>query len=147
MNIFCRVEDCRWFEGGFCKRGNISISEDCECEDYKSYLDTEEWRKPFWKRMLDKDSNNCICRVRYYGKEIEINGRKFFAETKSEYAYLTDELTGMGSGTIEFIKNNFDKVLEAASKVDVPLLELPIAIYDENSRIYTYEKDVKEGAE
>ena len=80
MNIFCRVDDCVYMENGFCKRGDISIDEDLECEDYQSYLDTEEWKKPFWKRMQDRD-NNCVCRVKYYGKEIEINGRKFFAES------------------------------------------------------------------
>ena len=144
MNIFCRVDDCRYFENGFCKRGDISIDEDLMCEDYESYLDTEEWKKPFWKRMLDKD-NNCICRVQYYGKEIEYNGRKFFAETKSEYAYLTDELTGMGSGTIEFIKNNFDKVLEAVNRVEIPLQELPVATYDEKKRVFIYEDKGGEG--
>ena len=144
MNIFCRVDDCRYMECGFCKRGDISISEDFECEDYESYLDTEEWKKPFWKRMFDKD-NNRICRVRYYGKEIECNGRKFFAESRSEHSYLTDELTGMGRGTIEFIKNNFDKVLEAANRVDIPLKELPVALYDEQKRVFTYEQ--KGGAE
>lgn len=144
MNIFCRVDDCRYMECGFCKREDISISEYFECEDYESYLDTEEWRKPFWKRMLDKD-NNCICRVRYYGKEIELNGRKFFAESRSEYSYLTDELTGMGSGTIEFIKNNFDKMLEAANRVNIPLKELPIATYDEKTRKFNYEEKGGEG--
>ncbi len=139
MNIFCRVDDCRYMENGFCKRGDISIDKDLECEDYESYLDTEEWKKPFWKRMLDKD-NNRICRVKYYGKEMEYNGRKFFAENKSEYARLTDELTGMSSGTIEFIKNNFDKVLEAANRVEILLQELPIALYDEQKRVFTYEE-------
>lgn len=139
MNIFCRVDDCRYIENGLCKREITSIGEDLECEDYESYLDTEEWKKPFWKRMLDKD-NNRICRVKYYGKEIEYNGRKFFAESKSEYAYLTDALTGMGSGTIEFIKNNFDKVLEATNRVDIPLQELPIATYDEQKRVFTYQE-------
>lgn len=144
MNVFCRVDDCKYFECGFCKRGDISISEDLECEDYESYLDSEEWKKPFWKRMLDKYNDNRICRVKYYGKEIEYNGRKFFAETRSEYAYLTDELTGMGSGTIEYVKNNFDKVIEAASRVEVPLKELPIALYDEQQRVFTYEKKAGE---
>lgn len=144
MNIFCRVDDCRYQETGFCKRGNISINEDFECEEYESYLDTEEWQKPFWKRMLDKEHSR-ICRVKYYGKEIEFNGRKFFAESRSEYSYLTDELTGMGSGTIEFVKNNFDKVLEAASRVEIPLQELPIATYDEKTRKFNYEEKGGEG--
>lgn len=144
MNIFCRVDDCRYMECGFCKREDISISEDYECEDYESYLDTEEWQKPFWKRMFDKD-NNSFCRVKYYGKEIEYNGRKFFIETKSEYARLTDELTGMSCSTIEFIKNNFDKVLEAANRVEISLQELPIATYDDKTRAFHYQE--KGGAE
>ena len=64
MNIFCRVEDCRYIEMGMCKRNAISIGEDAECREYESYLDTEEWKKPFWKRMLDAE-NNRVCRVRY----------------------------------------------------------------------------------
>lgn len=139
MNIFCAVDDCRYMEQGLCKRGDISINEDCECEDYESYHDTEEWQKPFWKRMKD-DANNCVCRVKYYGKEIEINGRKFFAESKSAYARLTDEITGMSSGTIYQARDMFDKIVEATKKV-VPLLsELPIATYDEKTRTFHYQE-------
>ena len=58
---------------------------------------------------------------------------------------MTDELTGMGSGTIGFIKDNFDKVLEAANRVDIPLKELPIATYDERTRKFHYEEKGGEG--
>jgi hypothetical protein len=131
-------------ECGFCGRGDISISEDFECEDYESYLDTEEWKKPFWKRMLDRD-NNRTCRVRYYGKEIEINGRKFFSESKSEYAHLTDEITGMRCGSKDLIQEKFGLIVSCSNKVDIPLLELPIATYDEQKGVFTYEE--KGGAE
>lgn len=140
MNIFCRVDDCRYIEHGLCQRGDISIGEDLECEDYESYLETEEWKKPFWKRMKD-DDNNCICRVKYHGKPVDINGRIFFAENKSEYAHLTDEITGIHAGSKAFIKDNFDKLLEAASKIDTPLHELPIATYDEQKRVFNYEQE------
>jgi len=146
VNIFCGADDCRYIECGLCKRGDISISEDLECEDYESYLDTEEWNKPFWKRMLDKD-NNRICRVEYYGKEIEIKGRKFFKESRSEYAHLTDAITGMHSGTIAFVEDNIVKIEEAAKKVEIPLEELPIATYDEHTRTFIYEKTEKGGAQ
>ena len=53
---------------------------------------------------------------------------------------MTDELTGMGSGTSEFIKNTFDKVLKAANKVEIPLEELPVATYDEQKRVFTYKE-------
>ena len=139
MNIFCRVNDCRYIEDGFCRRGDISISEDFECEDYESYLDTEEWKKPFWKRMKDHN-NNCDCRVMYYGKEIEIKGRKFFAESKSEYAYITDAITGYGCGKLAFAKDMIDKIIEKANEVEIPLEELPIATYDERTRKFSYEK-------
>lgn len=145
MNIFCRVEDCRYIELGLCKRSNISISEDLECEDYESYLDTEEWKKPFWKRMFDKN-NNLTCRVRYYGKEIQIKGRTFFVESRSNYALLTDAITGMSSGTIAFAEDNIARIDEAARRIEIPLCDLPIAIYDEISRTFTYE-NLKEGAE
>lgn len=138
MNVACWQVDCAYNENGWCIAKTISVDEDGQCEKYKCYLDLPTWKTPFWKRMLDKD-NNCLCCVQYYGKEIEIEGRKFFAESRSEYADLTDEITGMRSGTIAFIEDNFDKVIEAANKVDVPLSELPIAIYDEVKRVFTYE--------
>lgn len=137
MNIFCRADDCRYIENGFCKRGDISISEDCECEDYESYLDTEEWKQPFWKRMLDND-NNITCRVQYFGKEIDIEGRKFFVESRSGYAHLTDAITGYGCGTRDMAEGRIAKIIEAASKVEVPLKELPKAKYDEINRVFTY---------
>lgn len=144
MNIFCRVDDCRWLDDGFCKRGDISIGEDFECEDYESYLDTQEWKKPFYKRMLDND-NNRKCRVQYYGKEIEIKGRKFFVESRSNYALLTDAITGMSCGTIAFAKDNIAKIDEAARRIDISLDELPIATYNEFSRKFTYEQELKGG--
>lgn len=146
MNIFCRVDDCRYMERGLCRRGDISINEDYECEDYESYLDTEEWKKPFWKRMRDQD-NDRTCRVKYYGKEIEIKGRKFFAESKSEYARLTDAITGMGCGNLFCIEDRVDMIKERAGTVTPPLDELPIATYDENTRTFTYEGTEKGGAE
>ena len=146
MNIFCRVDDCRYMERGLCRRGDISINEDYECEDYESYLDTEEWKKPFWKRMLDRD-NNRTCRVEYYGKEIEVKGRKFFVESKSPSARLTDAITGMGCGNLFMLEDRVDMIEERAKTVTTPLQELPIATYDEHTRTFTYEESEKGGAE
>ena len=137
MNIFCEVDDCRYCERGFCKRGDITISVNFECTDYESYYDTEEWKTPFWKRMRDSD-NKCDCRVLYYGKEIEIKGRKFFVERKSEYAYITDATTGFGCGNRAYAEDNIDRIIEKANEVEVPLQELPIATYDENTRTFAY---------
>ena len=146
MNIFCRADDCRYIDCGLCNRGDISINENCECEDYESYLDTEEWKKPFWKRMLDQN-NHRICRVKYYGKEIEIKGRTFFAESKSSYARLTDAITGLSSGTYDYVEERFEQIEYAARKVEPTLEELPIATYDEITRTFTYEETEKGGDE
>lgn len=45
----------------------------------------------------------------------------------------------MRGGTIEFIKYNFDKLVECISRVNIPLQELPIATYDERERVFTYQ--------
>lgn len=146
MNIFCRVDDCRYMEIGLCKRGDISINEYFECEAYESYLDTEEWKKPFWKRMLDRD-NNRTCRVKYYGKEIKIKGRKFFVESRAPYARLTDAITGMACGNLLYIEDRVNMIEERARTVTPPLDELPIATYDENTRTFTYKESEKGGEE
>ena len=141
MRVYCEACDCVCNSEGLCDVESISLDEDCQCRDYENYRKAKEWQSPFWKRMLDKDSNNRICRVRYYGKRIEVNERVFFVESREKYAILTDEITGMSAGSFDNIQKNFDRVVEAARKVDVPLLELPIAIYDENSRIFHYEDE------
>lgn len=137
MDVLCEAYDCRYNSVGKCCCGVIGINEDCECEEYESYLDMEEWRKPFWKRMKD-DDNNCICRVRYYGKEIEVKGRKFFIESKSVFANTTDAITGFGCGQRVAIAERIDKIIEMANKVDTPLSELPIATFDEKTRKFSY---------
>lgn len=139
MDVLCETTDCRYNSVGMCVAGVIIINDGCECEQYESYRDTEEWSKPFWKRMLDRD-NNCTCRVQYYGKEIEIGGRQFFIESKGEYAHTTDALTGFGCGNRAFVRERIDKIIEMANKVDTPLSELPIATFDEKTRKFSYGK-------
>lgn len=58
---------------------------------------------------------------------------------------LTDEITGMSSGTIYQTRDMFDKIVEATKKVEIPLSELPIATYDEKTRTFHYQE--KGGAE
>lgn len=122
MTVCCRSDDCKYFAEGYCTAGIISLSEDNECEDYECYLDTEEWRKPFWKRMKDPETQK-IYRVRFYGKEIDVNGRKFFVQSKSYYALATDAITGYGACEQGELEKRFEKIMQAAEKLDIPPLE------------------------
>lgn len=134
MTVYCRSDDCKWFEEGCCTANFISISEYNECEDYESYLDTEEWQKPFWKRLKDSETQK-IYRVRFYGKEIDVNGRKFFVETKSYYALATDAITGYGACKQGDLEERFEKIMQAVEKLDIPPLEsLPEGLFVEGTR-------------
>jgi hypothetical protein len=134
VTVWCESEDCKWNKNGECDRGVISLDCDNECCDFESYLDEAEWKKPFWKRIQDSKTKQ-IFRVLYYGKEIDVNGRKFFVESKSDYAYATDAITGCRAGRQAELKNRIEAIMKAASKLDFPLLEsLPIGVYDEKTR-------------
>lgn len=130
MTVYCQSDDCRYYKDGECDRRIISLDCDNECEDYESYHDDAEWQKPFWKRMRDPKTKQ-IFRVLYYGKEVEVNGRKFFVESTSSYAFATDAITGLGACQQEDLPKRIEKILEAVAKLDIPPLEsLPIGEYD-----------------
>lgn len=143
--ICCRSDDCKWNEDGWCNKGVISISEDNECEDYESYLDTEEWQQPFYKRCQDKVTKK-IFRVLFRGKEIEVNGRKFFIESKSAFATVTDKITGYGCCNRCDLEARFESILKKANELNIPPLEsLPLGRYFyEDNRIIPWESQ-KEG--
>ena len=134
MKARCRTEDCKYFEKGYCTADIISISEDYECENYECYLDTKEWQKPFWKRLKDSETQK-IYRVRFYGKEIDVNGRKFFVQSKSYYALATDAITGYGAGNQGELEKRFEEIMQAVENLDIPPLEsLPEGLYVEGTR-------------
>ena len=145
MTVFCSVDDCKYFENGYCTAKIISISEDNECEDYESYLDTEEWQKPFYKRCQDRVTKK-ISRVLCHGKEIEVNGRKFFIESKSDYATVTDAVTGYGCCNRCDLEKRFYDILQKIAECNIsPLESLPIGRYYSGDRRIRPCEDQKEG--
>lgn len=133
MMVFCEAEDCKWFKDGECCRGTISLDDYKECQDFESYLDEAEWQKPFWKRMLSKDTKE-IFRVLFHGKEFEMKGLKLFVESNSDYATVTEGTTGLGVGEKHELEKKIDKVIEYMSKNTLtPLEELPIGEYDKKT--------------
>lgn len=132
--VYCSSEECRWNKNGECDRGVITLDCDNECSDFESYLDDAEWQKPYWKRLINKETRKVYI-VQFRGKEIEVKGRKFFVDVNSDYATATDEITGLNAGSRCDLESRIDKIIELASKLDMPPLEsLPIGLYDEETR-------------
>jgi hypothetical protein len=134
MTVYCQSEECRFNKNGECDRGVISLDYDNECEDFESYLDDAEWQKPYWKRLIDIETKK-VYRVLFHGKEIEINGMKFFVDVNSDYAITTEATTGFGCGQRCDLESRLEKIRENMAKIDFPPLEtLPIGEYDEKTR-------------
>jgi hypothetical protein len=142
MIVWCDSYECKYCEEGQCKAEVIYIDEDHECRDFESYLEEKEWSIPFWKRMLDRD-NDQICRVQYFGKEVEVKGRKFYVESKSEYATVTDGETGLSCGSRFELEKRIDRIIELTPTIEPKLEELPIATYDGETRKFIYESEVQ----
>ena len=141
MTVFCQAEEGKWYKDGECDRGTISLDCDNECECFESYLDDAEWQKPYWKRLINRDTKQ-IYRVLFHGKEIEVKGRKFYVDVNSDYAIATDGITGLGCGHICEVENRLDQIIELCSKNYIPPLEtLPIGEYDEKTRKVTPKQD------
>lgn len=139
MTVSCWREDCTYCRDGYCLQEYLTIDEYGECTDFERVYDTDEWQKPFWKRMLDKD-NNRVCRVKYFGKEVEIEGVKFFVESRSAFANATEETTGFSAGGISDVPGIIEKIKELLPQAVPALDKLPIATYNEITRKFTYEE-------
>lgn len=142
MIVWCDCYECRYCEEGQCQAEVVYLDEMRECREFESYFDEKEWQTPFWKRLLDKN-NNRIFRVRYYGKEFEVKGRKFYVENKSNYASVTDGETGLSCGSKFEIEKRINQIIKIAPTVEPHLEEIPVATYDDKTRTFTYESEVQ----
>ena len=137
MTVFCQSDECRFNQNGICGKDAIDITYDNECDAFESYLDDAEWQKPYWKRMIDRETNQ-IYRVLFHGKEIELKGLKFFVDTNSYYASVTEATTGLNAGERDKLESRIEKIIDFVSKFDQPPLEmLPIGEYDPKTRKIT----------
>lgn len=144
--IICYADSCKyWQEGNHCSCAEIEISEDNECDSYVYYKESEEWQTPFWKVMyVDKDKNKAV-RVKYFGKEIEFEGRKFFIEFKNSYTAVTDKETGLYCGELRKLSSpERIKKIKEVSKNYPPVMSLPIARIDRRTGEITPVKESEE---
>jgi hypothetical protein len=108
----------------------VSVGEDYTygCDDYLSFLDSDEYRDKFYKAV--KTDDNKTAKAVDFGKKIELNGRVFFTKCKimeDESHTVTDKRTGLLVRSIAWLKENWERFLELEQKVaDVD--SLPYAV-------------------
>lgn len=132
--IKCYADSCKyWQESNQCSRQKIELDEDAGCAFYVDYKESEEWQTAFWKAMYDSIDKDKIFRVKCFGKEIEIKGRKFFITSKGAYVNdnVYDKETGRYCGELSKLKyfGGVKKIAEKAKNYP-PVTSLPIARID-----------------
>ncbi len=115
--VLCCNYDCVYCDKRYqCQKDVITVGDDYQygCEDYLSYLDTNEYKAMFYKAVKTKDGKTA--RAVDYGKKIEFNGRVFYTKdkvTEGDESYrLTDERTGLLLSSMAHLSDNYEKFLE-----------------------------------
>lgn len=141
--VLCYESFCRWNNNGTC--GNACIAIDDEgCQDYESYLDTEEYQNTYYIRVLASDGKQAKAIKK--GKRIEYNGYVFFTDgctNLGDDVHVTEERTGLDCGRLSALQSSSDrweKFVAAASK-ESNCADLPLVEYDENTREYQYVRE------
>ena len=119
--IICSNYDCLHCDkySYHCQKDIVAVG--CEydegCEDYLSFLDSEEYGEVFFKAVKTKDG--IPGRAKETGKKIECNGRAFYTRDKvaeDESYSITDERTGLLIANMAWLKDNWEKFLESEKK-------------------------------
>ena len=122
--VSCWNEECTHCQHGWCKRREIEIGEDRECENFQHYK--ENYKQSFWKALLkDGKTFRRLCK---HGKKIEYKGYTFYTDEKitdSGYYFLTEARTGIGVCEYNQLEKRWDKfVAKVGNYPDVT--DLPI---------------------
>lgn len=110
-SIGCWASECEYCEHGWCQRDMITISDDLECEDYKSYRGS--YTDAYYKACYDEDGKK-FRRLCKHGKKIEYNGYVFYTEdriTTDDFYFVTEERTGY-LALFRLIKDRWEKFVE-----------------------------------
>lgn len=136
MTVHCFNDECVYYKNGACTASEIFISDE-GCDSIIPYTDTKEYQSEYWARVIteDKKTNG---RALKHGKRIIVNGREFFTESDTRvddhYIFVTDGRTGLGCGNLSFLKKNWEKYDEMASKFG-NVADLPLCEYDTVKRV------------
>lgn len=130
--VICSNYDCLHIDpkSCYCQKDVISVGEDYTygCDDYISYLDSDEYREKFFKAVRTRDGKKA--KAVDYGKKIEYNGRVFYTKDRAsddESYGLTDGRTGLLLRPLAWLKDNYDRFLELEKK-EPDVESLPLAV-------------------
>jgi hypothetical protein len=135
--VICSNYDCLHCDkySYHCQKDIVAVGEDYTygCEDYISYLDSDEYKEKFYKAVKTKDGK--VAKAVDYGKKIEFNGRVFFTTDKvytggvneDESYTVTEERTGYLIGNFARLKDYFEKFLELENKIP-DVASYPLAV-------------------
>lgn len=149
--IICSNYDCLHCDkySYHCQKDIVAVGDDYTfgCEDYISYLDSDEYSETFFKAVKTKDGKTA--RAEEIGKKIEYNGRVFFTTDKvtgDESYTVTEERTGYLIGNFAQLKDCFEKFLEVEKKLP-DVKSYPLAIRDGDKYVLAEEFERKPFAE
>lgn len=144
--VICSNYDCLHCDkhSYHCQKDIVAVGDDYEfgCEDYLSFLDSEEYGETFFKAVKTKDGK--IGRAKENGKKIEYNGRAFYTRnevTDDESYSITDGRTGLLVANLAWIKDNWEKFLEYEKKFpDIESYPLAVEVCDGYMLAEDYER-------
>ena len=122
--VSCWADSCKWCNFGWCNKDSISISEDCECEDFEIY--SYSYTDSYW---IAKIKDGVVHRkLIQRGKKIEYNGFVFYTSDKitnrGDY-WLTEARTGAGVCRYNELEKIWDKFIERVGNYP-DVMTLPI---------------------
>lgn len=151
--IICSNYDCIHCDkySYHCQRGVVSVGADYTygCDDYISYLDSDEYKEKFYKAVKTKDGE--FAKVVDYGKKIEFNGRVFFTTDRvdtgkvneDESYSVTEERTGYLM-RFDMLKDCFEMFLEHEKKIP-DVKSYPLAIWDNGGYVLAKKGGASDG--
>lgn len=148
--VYCYNDDCVYCDADtkMCCRDIISIGDgiDYACDEYRCYLDTEEYGEEFYALVGKRRKPQG--REKRYGKRIEYNGRVFYSQEKirdDTFLFVTDAKTGLAV-KFYYIKENWDKFIELANKQrDIELY--PLIEMGDDGEYHVVEEGKDDGSE
>lgn len=135
--VYCENTECIHYDhtNFICTKSAITLSpyRDEGCDDFESYLETEEYKNKYYAAIA---VDGVKAKEVRQGKKIEYNGRVFFTEdrvTDDEEYKLTDGRTGFMCGTFKSLKIRWEKLLEAEKGLP-DVRSYPLAIRADNGK-------------
>ena len=108
--VRCANTDCANNKDFICMLAVVSF--DGECEDYQCYMDTADYKKPYWKAYDGGKVSGGVpgkpYKLRAYGKRLIINGIECFTEQDDRE---NDFIVTLGRTGILVMKNNLENNL------------------------------------